>query len=350
MTKKVVFIIALGCIISCNNKAVKVNKDFPIVQELKANLIPINEILKYGGIYKLKDYIVLRDVSETCKVFYYVYKYPEFQFLYTFANKGQGPNEHISASTVYDTPDNFITFRDQGDKFFTYQLTDTSSNLIYSSIVKSDIDPSFLIMAHTQIDDDLYLGRIQNGKSSRQALICFKTKKIIHNIPSAFNLEKELGNKYYPTFDACLMTSNNKRFACGYRLMDLIEFGSIQNNQIVITNRVGIKKAPKFHLYGPGKPDGYDSNYLYNTVYYEDMICGEKYVYTLYANKPIGDLENGHSLMIEVYSWDGRSVALFKLDKSISKFIVDEELQTIYGYDFDNSEDFLYSFKYDIPD
>jgi hypothetical protein len=75
-------------------------------------------------------------------------------------------------------------------------------------------------------------------------------------IPNTFDLEKKLGKDYYTTFEESLVVRNNKRFAYGYLMIDLIEFGSIQNNKISITNRVGMKKSPNFYLYELGRKGG----------------------------------------------------------------------------------------------
>ena len=332
---------------SCNNTE-EVEKKFPLVQELKASEVPINEIIKFSGIYKLKDYIILRDGSENCDVFFYVYKNPGFQFLYSFARKGQGPEEFLSPSVVRNTPDNFFSFRNYNN-FVTYQLLDTSSTFINTFKIPP-VERGFLLTGLTQVGDSLFLTKRQSSKSTRRELINLYTHEIVNDIPNTFNLEKKLGKDYYTTFEESLMTSNNKCFAYGYLLIDLIEFGSIQNNKIVITNRVGMKKPPNFYLYESGRKGGeFEYNVQHNIFYYHDISGGNNYVYALYANIPWGAFkgENAASL-IEVYTWDGNPVALLKLDQGISSFVVDEEMQTIYGFNADINEDYLYAFKFNI--
>ena len=338
-------LVAISCF-SCSNTE-EAEKRFPLVQELKAIEVPINEIIKLSSIYKLKDYIILRDGSENCDVFFYVYKNPDFQFLYSFAKRGQGPKEYRSPSVIGNTPDNFFSFRDY-NIFTTYQLSDTASTFINSYKIPP-IDRGFLLTGLNQIDDSLFLTKHQSNKWTRRELINLYTHEIIDFIPNTFNLEKKLGRDYYTTFEESIVTSNNKRFAYGYFLIDLIEFGSIQNNKIVITNRVGMKKNPTFYLYETGRQGSqYKFNVLHNTVYYSDIRCGNNYVYALYANIPMGDLKNEQASLIEVYMWDGSAIALFKLDKDISSFVVDEDMQTIYGFNIHTSEDYLYAYQFNI--
>jgi len=340
--------ICIGAILffSCTETE-KIEKRFPLVQELKASKIPINEIIKLSEIYKLKDYIILGDGSENPSTFFYVYKNPGFQFLYSFARKGQGPEEYRSPNVIRNTPDNFFSFRDY-NTFNTYKLSDTTSTFMNSYRIPL-LDRGFLLTGLNQVNDSLFLSKPQSSKQTRRELINLYTHEMIDYIPNTFNLEKKLGKDYYTIFEESSVVSNNKRFAYGYLFIDLIEFGSIKYNKIVITNRVGMKKPPNFHLYGAGRQGGkYESNVLNNIVYYSDIRCGENYVYALYANAPMGDLKEEYASLVEVYTWDGSPVSLLKLDKDISSFVVNEEMQTIYGFNINKNEDYLYAFKFNI--
>jgi len=351
--KKATIHIVIICVItsfffSCN-RTEKVVKHFPSVQEINAIDIPINEIIKFGGIYKLKDYLILRDRAESANVFFYVYKYPGFQFLYPFAEKGQGPDEYLQPIAVRSTSGNYFSFSDYGKNIFaTFRLSDTENTLIYSSNMSPENGLYF--NGINQVDDSLFLITRENLRWSRRDLINLYTNELIDSIPNTFDLEKILGKDYFTTFDATYTTSNNKRFAYGYLLIDLLEFGAIQNNKMIITNRVGMKKAPEFHL--DGRPGGrFRDNVLNNRVYYHGLTCGNKYVYALYLNITWGDVPiNEHITFVEIYSWDGTPVTLLKLDKNISNFVVDEERQIIYGFNYDVSEDYLHAFHFHIEE
>ncbi|MDR0604717.1 MAG: TolB-like 6-bladed beta-propeller domain-containing protein [Bacteroidales bacterium] len=339
----ILLIILLGNI-SCKEV---IEKKFPNTKEVKANEVRINEIIKFSNIYKLKDYVVIRDGHENASVFFYVYKYPEFKLLYSFANKGNGPNEYLMPTVFKNTPDNLFSFRDHWkDVWVSYLLTDTAGIVIRTNDIKP-IDNRFMWEIN-QVTDSLFLLKSQDAKWSRRELWNLYSKNILDSIPNTFNLKKELGKNYYAIFEDFWITSKNEHFALAYYFMDLIEIGSVKNQKIILEKSIGIKTPPDFHLYGPGKPGGkYEYNFLNNIVYYENVVCGNKYIYALYAKVPFGELKNVHSSIIEIYSWDGEAVALLKLDKSISDFFVDEDLKMIYGFDIDNSEDFLYEYSYE---
>ena len=331
---------------SCN-RTEKAVKHFPSVQDVKSVDIPVNEIIKFLWIYKLQDYVILQDGSANVDMFFYVYKYPGFQFLYSFAKKGQGPDEYLLPTVVTSTPGNYFSFRDHGKNILTtFQLSDTICKMIYSGSMSPE--NGLFFNGIDQVDDSLFLIKRENAKWTRRELINLYTKEIIDSIPNTFDLEKKLGKDYYTTFETTYITSNNKRFAYAYILMNLIEFGVIHNNKIIITNRVGIKRAPDFHLYGSS--DG-RNNFNLNILHYHGLTCGDKYVYALYLNVPSGEIrKNEHSTQIEVYTWDGTPVALLKLNKNISHFVVDEERQMIIGFNYDISQDYLHTFKFHIEE
>ena len=324
-------------------------KHFPSVQDVKSVDIPVNEIIKFLWIYKLQDYIILQDGSENAEMFFYVYKYPGLQFLYSFAKKGQGPDEYLLPTVVTSTFGNYFSFRDHGKNIFaTFQLSDTESTLVHLSNMQPENGLYF--NGINQVDDSLFLIKREHLRWTRRELINLYTKEIIDSIPNTFDLEKKYGKDYTATFETSYITSNNKRFAYAYIYMNLIEFGVIKNNKIVITNRVGMKQAPELYPFG-SSTGKYSNNYDYNVVQYHDLTCGDKYVYALYLNVPNGEIrKNEHSTHIEIYTWDGTPVALLKLDKNINHFVVDEERQMIIGFNYDISQDYLHSFKFHIEE
>lgn len=337
--------------VSCKKEVIN-EKNFPSIRELEANTLKINEIIKSRNMYKLKDYVIICDAQETADDFFYVYNYPEFKFLYSFGKRGHGPMEYLMPVPLKNTPDNYFSFRDHaGNKFVTYLLTDTASIITYTDVLKPTDNNQFLWEIN-QVDDSLFLLKRQSPKWSRRELWNLYTKEIIDSIPNSFDFEKTMGNDYYAIFEDFQIASKNDRFALGYLLMDFIEIGSIKNNTMTIEKSIGTKKSPEFYLYGQmgGK---YGVKFLNNVMYYEGIKCGEKYIYALYANVPLGkyggilSLGATHSSCIEVYSWEGEPVTLLKLNNSLSDFFVDETTHTIYGINLENCEDCIFKYKYE---
>jgi hypothetical protein len=348
--RTIYFYIATGFIVlllsaSCKRQII-IEKQFPSVQELKAHTIKINEILKFRTIHKLQDYVVLYDGRENVERFFYVYSYPGFKFLYSFGEKGNGPGEYLMPDPFKNTPGNCFSFRDHGkDIFATYLLTDTGGIMTYTGDLKPTNHDRFL-MEINQVGDSLFLLKRQSPKWSRRELWNLYTKEIVDSIPNTFDLEKTMGKDYYTTFEDFLITSKNDRFALGYRFMDYLETGLIKNNTMIIEKSIGTKEPPEFYLYGQ-MGGRYLVKFLSNVMYYESITCGEKYIYALYANGPMGEIAFTHSSLIEIYSWEGEPVTILKLNKSLSDFFVDENIRTIYGINLEQSEDHIFEYKYE---
>ena len=332
-------------IISCSKTTVK-EKDFPSIQELNAEAIYINEIIKSENIHKLKNYIIIRDGYDNSKDFFYVYKFPEFEFLYSFATRGNGPEEYLMPTVIKGTPDNLFSFRDHAtDKFVTYNITDSLSILVNTYILKPK-DSRFMWEIN-YLNDSMHILKRSDNRVSNRELWNFTSGSIIDSIPNSFDLKKKMGKDYYTIFDDYWIVSNNNRFAFSYFFIDRIEFGSIKNNKIEIEKILGNKNPPDFYLYnGKTNRGKFENNVENNIVYYESLVCGNNNIYALYAGIPWGDNEVIHSSIIEVYSWNAEPKTLLKLDMNLSNFIVDEATMTIYGFDVSNSEGVIYKYQY----
>lgn len=331
--------------ISCSKTSIN-KKQFPFTQKLEAEFIKIEEIIKFENIYKLNDFVIIRDGNSNNEYFFYVYKYPEFDFLYAFAPKGNGAEEYLMPTVIKSTQNNLFLFRDHAtDRFVTYEITDSLSLLIN----KFDFRPTDdrFMWEINCMNDSLYLLKRSNNKWCRRELWNYSSFSIVDSIPNTFDLVKNMGKDYYTTFDDCWIISSGDKFAFGYFFIDRIEFGSIKNNKIEIEKSIGENSPPDFYLYKKNVVKGkYKYNVDNNIVYYESMCSGYENVYALFSGIPWGDNEKMHSSCIEIYSWDGTPKTLVELDKSISHFIVDEEAKAIYGFDISNTEDVIYKYTY----
>ena len=335
MCGMIVFLLTVSC-----KRQVVITKEFPSISELRANILKVNEVFKFGKIYKLKDYVVISDRAENVESFFYVYRYPNFEFLYSFGKKGNGPSTYLMPTPFNRTPDNYFSFRDHGkDIFATYLLTDTAAVLSCEGDMKPTEQYAFADEIN-QMADSLFI---------RKELWNIYTNEIMDTIPNIFDLEKTMGSDYHPNYDEFIMSSRNERFVQCYLFIDAIDIGSIRNNRIHMDKHIGMESPPEFHL--TNKMGGrYGVAFLSNKMYYEGVSCGDKYVYALYANVAMGHFvvqPSDRSSLVEVYSWDGEPVALFKLNKSLQDFFVDEERKVMYGINGEACDDCIYEYQFE---
>ena len=152
MCGMIVFLLTVSC-----KRQVVITKEFPSISELRANILKVNEVFKFGKIYKLKDYVVISDRAENVESFFYVYRYPNFEFLYSFGKKGNWPSTYLMPTPFNRTPDNYFSFRDHGkDIFATYLLTDTAAVLSCEGDMKPTEQYAFADEIN-QMADSLFL-------------------------------------------------------------------------------------------------------------------------------------------------------------------------------------------------
>jgi hypothetical protein len=65
--------------VSCKRRVV-ITKDFPSVSELTAKTVHVNEIIKFGYIYKLNGYVVISDRSDHVENFFTCTNTPDLIF------------------------------------------------------------------------------------------------------------------------------------------------------------------------------------------------------------------------------------------------------------------------------
>lgn len=338
-------IILFLLVTSCNNPEAYI-KQFPEEQSLNADRIPINEIIKLGNIYKTKDYFIIRDIQTNAQYNFYVYSFPAFKFLYSFAPTGNGPEEYLMPTVVKNMPDNLFSFRDHAtDKYVSYLLTDSCA-IKKEEFYFPGIDGRFFWEIN-YINPNQYIAKRNNSKLSTRELWNIKQKQLLDTLPNTFNLQADLGDDYYTEFDDVWITAYGNKFASAYFFIDRIELGEIKNNKLHATSAIGTNRPPKFYLFNQNT---WGSKYKYNVdnniVHYEDLNCTESYIYGLHSGIPWGETEKIHSSAIEVYDWQGNPVKRLLLNQNISSLIVDETHKCIYGINPEQCEDAILKFCY----
>lgn len=332
--------------ISCNKVHNPImEKKFEIEKQLPAQNIVINEIIKLDNIYKSGDYAIIRDGSAEGEYFLYVYKLPEFEFLYAFARRGRGPGEFLMPTIIKNMPENQIAFRDHAtDEVFIYKLNDRSADIILNFKISSKEDK--FLWEINYIDESLFIAKRSDNKWVRRELWDLQNSNMISQISNTFNLEKKMGKRYYSDYDDFWIVSNGNKVAFGYFFIDVVEFGVVDGGRIELENAVGSSKLPDFYMFDePDRKGVYEYNIDNNIVYYESLYGGDKYVYCLYADKPWGEVETSHSDIIEVFDWTGIPYSKLYLEHGLSNFIVDEKSNTIYGFNENSNDEYIYKYE-----
>lgn len=341
-----VFVLLSIFCFSCKTNSPGTMTLFPASQEVHAEHIRLNEILKINEIYRTEDYVILQNGSEGVRDFFFVYSYPEMTFLYSFGGRGRGPGEYLMPSVIRNTPNNTFAFRDHGKNLIaSYLLTDSLALQAEETQMKQRTPNSYWEINY--LADSLYLLKNIGMKWSRLELRSLPSDIGVDSVPNTFNLRDKLKDDYFPDYDDYYVASNGRNFALGYFFADRIEFGKVENNKIIKTVRHGVDKFPDLHPFDRGVVLENPTIYK-NMVYFDRMIAGEQYVYASYYGRKYGDLRDAEISTIEIYNWEGDPVALLKLDEKVTGFFVDESTCTIYGVNYNQSVDEIMKFTFSL--
>lgn len=342
-----IIFLSVYLLISCSDRGVHKNS-FPLMDNVIADTLFFNEIIKVGGIYKIDSFIVLRDIQENLIDFFYVYSFPDLTYLYSFCPKGNGPNEYLMPTVVKNMKNNKFMIRDHSsDVIATYELTDSAAILVDRYDFPSQ-DGRYCWELN-QITDSCFLLKRNNAQVSARELWNLKVQKQLDTIPNTFDLKKEMGKDYHIEFDDCWISASDTTFAFAYFFINRIEYGRIVNNEIQLDGFVGVDETPDFYLYGESKLNNkYEYNVDNNIVYYEDLYVGPSRIFALYSGLPWGDAEIEHSSIIEIYDRAGVPIKQLNLNCPLSTFIVDEGSNSIYGINIEALDGAIIKYDYNI--
>lgn len=336
----------MATLCSCTSQEERCVKDFAETQELHAEAMKFDNVIKSGDIYMSDNYLILRDINPNAEYLFYVYSRPALEYLYRFAPRGNGADEYLMPTVIKNTTGNLFAFRDHAtDKYSFFQLTDSAA--ILKSENRLENNDGRFSWEINQIGENRYLMKRNNSRHSCRELWDMTGKALLDTLPNTFNLSSEMGHNYYTEFDDYWISASGTKFASAYFFIDRIETGTVDGNTLVQKKATGVEKAPKFYLFKEGKAGSkYQYNVDNNIVRYEYLTCTPSFVFGLYAGIPWGEVDVQHSSSIEVYDWELNPVKLLKLDQNIAAFVVDEAEKTIYGINPEAYEDAILKFKY----
>ena len=116
----------------CKQNADRIyNPEFQKIYKIEPDFHKINEIIRPVDMIVLDDYLVIQNdilPNERCL---FVYNLETLDFLYSFVNCGNGPEEFLAPALVQNDKENFLTLLDQASmKVIKYKLTDEKAEII----------------------------------------------------------------------------------------------------------------------------------------------------------------------------------------------------------------------------
>jgi hypothetical protein len=306
-------------VLSCKPETYK-PIEFPVTENLKAELILVNEILQptFVTFHKAGFFFVANYNTEE-KV--HVYTLPDLKHYTSFGQKGQGPDDfqafpmfcNSMSESLYIWGYNAISIR----RFVCDSIIRTVEEFRLANYEAYNqmhiVKDSILIY---NLSDDLIIKKIK-----------LKDGKEIDRI----ELKKDDHNEPYYYSNNGILAANDQYIAYAYRYKKQIDIYDIATMKLT-TRLIGEYKFKMPEVNGSNK------------IYYINIVAGKNYFYALTAvddNKYMDSNNTTINRALEVYDYDGNPVVKYSFDISPLLFIVDEENNHIYGYDGKYEDYFL---------
>ena len=316
MKKKIYIISLFACVLLFCTCQSQIDTNFPEVINIVADRLSLNnDVYSPNKIFMVDDKVIIFERNAE-KVFS-VYRFPTFEYLYSFGEKGHGHNELLEI-------DNSFSVQKGG-----FQLFEIQTNKI-KKVTLND---------KNAIIEDSYV--IKSNRMGLNRFVFLKNNEYVYV-------------SYVDEYEYCLY---NKKGQESF-------FGEYPNH--LLSNKNDEPKIFVFNKYTSGKPDGkmfvafyiyirmcriYDNlgNLQHETLLnYPDKMNGTHEI-AEYPKPPYVTDENIYIIHnakehheLEVWNWEGELVSLYCLDKKLRTFFVSENI--LYGLGVDSS-DVVYKYQ-----
>lgn len=330
----------------------KYSDSFTAPIPLPADSVKIDQIVQVESWTKAGDKAVV--FSPLTEDVFYVYKLPEFRFLYSFGQKGEGPED------------------------FSEFMRLTENNLMNDDLYVYDNGTSQGPLSVVSLSDDSHMQRrIRDFRKGFNYIV--SDSVWIGYYPRTIDWKDmsvrgymSVWNKQGEDIQELPLLSHTSQFGITYRDMQnksgIIIQGDTYNRAGVATN------GKKLVVYYPDRfrmefyklnPDGTleFEKYLGEEYTLEELnkidMAGRKkgenltllrgtddYIYAFkYGYKNDGDGRKPVKSYLEIYDWNGKGIVKYDLGRYFDKYIVDGKNGKIFCYDTETDFDYVYTYK-----
>ena len=314
---------------------------FPLETELKGKVLPIDTIL-FRYPYRLevrKDRVVIEDLHGQ-NHFYHLFTYPDFRYLSSFGQRGEGPEEMLTVDDFRWDGQTLWALDNIKSELVRWELNKSRDRMLRMECIKLDkatfraldIVPfqgnSFLIPNYS--GDSRFCQVDRKGKLIKKwGEIPTERKDDLQKYPFAY------GYGWRSFID---YSSENGTLAAASQFGEVLEIWNVnKKTHKVVKGKLG---EPKFEISGSyAIPTGVKG--------YNDIQVTKRAIYVIFRGMPVKEemlaYQKGKRLpeggnTIRVFSLDGEPLKEYKLDHSVSGIWVMEEEGKLWTLDV-NSDD-----------
>jgi len=305
-----------------NVKAIEYQQDITSVEHTFENQFLI---LNPADIINVSDkYLIISDSN--ADGFIKVFKLPELDFLYSWGQQGQGPNEfqYIPLNEI-NTVDNKIIFYEIGTRFLrVYEVNDTTLTPVIEYSLKFEGQTNTLT-GITRVKDDLYIA--ENAAMSDETndeLIALQPNndKPLFYLGNFPNTQLSGFDKLYEYIKTTNASDDGSKIALFYLYHNKFKIFDSNGN---LSNKYSVNDRDITHA----------ENELMKFQFRSIKHASNDYLYLMgmyeYGEEIRNNIET-FKTTFEKWDWDGNQIHRAKFDRPVHNFTVSEKYGKIYAY------------------
>ena len=314
---------------------------FPVTEELQGRVILLDSVF-FRYPYRLEvrgDRVVIEDLHGP-DYFYHLFTYPDFHYLHSFGQRGEGPEEMQTVDDFRWDGQTLWALDNIKSELVRWELNDCRDKMVRSERIKLDKatfraldivpyqDNSFLIPNYS--GDSRFCQVDRNGKLLKKwGEIPTERKDDLKKYPYAF------GYGWRSFID---YSSKTGTLVAATQLGEVLEVWNVKKNtHIVLKGKLG---EPEFEILPEyAIPAG--------AVGHNDIQVTDRAIYVIYRGISINEemiaYQKSKPLLIggkivRVFSLEGEPLKEYKLDHSVSGIWVDEQAGKMWALDVNSDE------------
>jgi hypothetical protein len=269
-----------------------------------------------------------------------VYRLPEFTFLYSFGEIGEGPNEfsYVNENSLQAMADNLVVV--SGTQLKMIRIENDST--VMGESVELFMSNSSPVNGLVMIDESTYICDIMDAKPGgpeHQVVHLQRGEELITfgKYPEISKLEnnRQLDRLYRDFGKRSVVNPKDGRIAAFYFYQNEIKY---YNNMGELLHEIEIETPAKNDL--EGEMD----------MYRVEPFATPKHIYVMYIGKPKSEVMEKPEIFrphLEVWDWEGNLLERFILDQPLTSFVVSENYKKLYGFSYFKEDLF---FEYDLKE
>ena len=321
--------------------------DFPVTEVLRGQVVPLDTALFHHPYrFRVKDDRVVIEDLHGIDHFFHLFTYPDFRYLFSFGQRGEGPGEMLTVDDCRWLGNSFWGLDNIKSELIRWDFDESRNQMIRKEKVKLDKATfrafDFVFYRNNSVlipnfsGDTRFCEVDKDGKLIKKwGEIPAENQKALMEAPYAFGQGWSSFIDYSPKSGVLVAVT---------QLGEVLEiWDTKKNTHQVIKGELG---DPKFKTTSnhaiPSGIKGYNDVHVTERAIYA-IFVGHSFKEMMTKSQKGQDVPQGGQT-VRVFSLEGKPLKEYKLDHSVSGIWIDEQAGKMWALDV-NSDDPLVEYK-----